>query len=256
MFSTQQQLLNENAIYSRALRSLKLAEQRERNIKMFKNNNHYNSEGYQRPHRQNSQSYAPRDWYTDSDLAEKIRTGELAWDSPLHVGQAGKLRTVINIAARHGFLETLHEISKNPEADFNKFFSLFIAIKNGNFMAADIILEHGGNLEQEVVYNRETYPSMLFFFTDAEAKEFNGKRRAEAISYLLHRGADPDKRDSYGVSWRTKLVSSTHLHDGSYPITRFESVDQYLSTISAIEKDDFEDKFGYKHSSKILSVRY
>jgi ankyrin repeat protein len=196
--------------------------------------------------------YRPRtkEWYNDEELAARLRDGEIRWDSELPVGKLGKTRTVINIAARHGFLETLHEINKDPTADYSKYFSLFIAIKNRNFLAADILLANGANLEQEVMYNRETYPSMLFFFVEAEAREFNGQCRSEAISYLISRGADLTKTDKYGLTFGEKLASSSQLHDGSYTPNRslhFEGVVDWLK--AGLNKEVFTDKFGYSHSA-------
>ena len=193
------------------------------------------------------------EWYSDDTLKEKVQSGELSWSDRIPVGANQDLRPLVNVAARHGFLRTLDELSKTSK-DLNQFFPLFIAVKNKQLFAADILIQNGADINLPVYYNGSAYTNMLFFFSGShsEVLGMSDDELVRTIVYLLSNGADWRAKDSYGIPW-TKfffMQNGGTLYRRVFGKALSDEEEEAFVLNLGNEKlqKSFKDDLGYSHS--------
>lgn len=211
--------------------------------------------------------------FTDREISEKVKSGEYTYNTLLTINELnGSKRTVLNFAARHGYLNTLAALRDAgiTGEQIDQTFPLFTAAKNNQIAAMEAIIGLDGgscslDLEVQVRENGRNryYTNMLFYFFDYLSK-VSGKIQEghiRAFWVLVYHGIDIELTNKMGYTIvdlvylnRVKpevgeLIRFASQFFGVQPpsLSSLEEIREFFGEVRASELEPIVDSYGFSH---------
>ncbi len=211
--------------------------------------------------------------FTDLEISEKVKSGEYFYNTLLTINEeTGSKRTVLNFAARHGYLNTLAALRDAglTSEQINETFPLFTAAKNNQIAAMEAILSMDGetcdmDLEVQIRDNGRNryFADMLFYFWEYIPKVY-GKLQdghVRAFWVMVYYGINTSTKNKMGytisdlvylnrIHKETKMIFEYASQYFNLPMPNFNNLDEirrFFEDVRASELSSVVDSYGFPH---------
>lgn len=221
----------------------------------------------------NSKANYKKHFFTDREISEKVISGEYSYNTLLTLNEAsGSKRTVLNFAARHGYLNTiaaLRDAGLSAE-QIDQTFPLFTAAKNSQIAAMEALIRMDDascclDLEVQVRENGRNryYTNMLFYFFDYLPKVTGRLQEGHIRAFwvLVYYGINLEMMNKMG---RTiiDLVYLNRVKKEVYDLIEYASkyfgikmpnlasldeLYEFFQVVQALELTRMTDSYGFVH---------
>lgn len=211
--------------------------------------------------------------FTDMEISEKVKSGEYFYNTLLVINEdSGSKRTVLNFAARHGYLNTLAALRDTglTAEQIDETFPLFTAAKNNQIAAMEAILdmdEGHCNMDMEVQVRdngrNRYFANMLFYFFEYIPKVYGRLQdgHVRAFWVLVYYGIDLAAQNKMGytiadlvylnrVHKETKMILEYAVQYFNVPLpdmSNLDEVKEFFANIRATQLHSIKDSYGFDH---------